>query len=230
MDPQVQASFIPKKSLETSSREGSPFGLLFLVALLFFIASIVAAGGAFLYMQYLNTALASKTKSLALAEGAFDPGTIQELVRIDSRLTQSESLLSKHVAVSGVFNFLSQQTLEQVSFSSFDYTLGDDGTAKISLKGTANSFASVALQSDQFGGNKLLKNVVFSDITLDTSGKVGFSVAADLDASILSYNQSLSSGAAGAVVPVTPAANSASSTSQQGGSGATNTPNAFPTH
>lgn len=192
MDPQVQASFIPKRSLDvSSSREGSPFGLLFLIALLIFIASIVAAGGSFLYTQYLNSALDSKSKSLALAEGAYDPGTIQDLVRIDTRLTQSKTLLAGHAAVSGIFAFLSTQTLENVSFSTFDYTLDAGGTAQITMQGTADSFATVALQSDQFGGNKLLKNVVFSAITIDATGKVAFLVSADLDPSVLSYSNSL---------------------------------------
>ncbi len=228
MDPQVQASFIPKKSLDVSaSRSGGSFGLVFLIALLVFIASLVAAGSAFLYTQYLNTSLASKTKSLALAEGAFDPGTIQELVRIDNRLTQSKTLLAKHVAVSNIFTFLSQQTLEQVSFSNFEYILGEDGIAKISLKGTANSFATVALQSDQFGGNKLLKNVVFSDITVDTSGKVGFAVIADLDPSIVSYSASLGTSATAASTTVVPQTTPAAGTSTSGTATGTNP---FPTH
>ncbi|MGC9602466.1 MAG: hypothetical protein ABSE76_01865 [Minisyncoccia bacterium] len=192
MDPQVQSSFIPKKSLDisTSRSEGS-FGLLFLIALLVFIASLVAAGASFLYTGYLNNAIASKAQSLALAEGAFDPGTIQDLVRLDSRLNQSKTLLANHVAVSGVFALLEAQTLANVSFSNFEFDLNSDGTAKITMTGTANSFSTVALQSDQFGGSKLLKDVVFSGITVNTNGSVGFSVTATVDPSVFSYANSL---------------------------------------
>jgi hypothetical protein len=197
MDPQVQTSFIPKKSLDISaSHSGGSVGLLFLLALLIFIASLVAAGGSFAYTQYLNNAIASKSASLALAEGAYDPGVIQDLLRMDNRLNQSKILLSNHVAVSGIFALLATQTLEQVSFSNFNYTLNPDGTAHITMQGTANSFSTVALQSDQFSGNKLLKNVVFSGITVGASGSIGFSVAADLDPSVTSYSNSLGSSAA----------------------------------
>jgi len=196
MDPQVQASFIPKKSLDiAASRSEGHFGLLFLIAMLVFVASIVAAGGSFLYTQYLNSTIASKSKSLTLAEGAYDPGVIQDLLRLDNRLNQSKTLLANHVAVSQVFSFLSTQTLEQVSFSNFSYTLSSDGTAQINMQGTADSFATVALQSDQFGGNKMLKNVVFSDITVNQDGSVGFSVTADVSASLISYTNSLGSSA-----------------------------------
>jgi hypothetical protein len=212
MDPQVQSSFIPKKSLDISaSRHESSFGLLFLIALFVFITSLVAAGGSFAYTQYLNSQIASKSQSLTLAEGAFDPGTIQDLIRLDSRLTQSKTLLANHVVVSSVFALLSQQTLANVSFSNFDYTLNPDGTAKIDMIGTAGSFATVALQSDQFGGSKLLKNVVFSDITVGANGTIGFSVSADIDPSVLSYANSLGTISA-ASVPMT----SASSTPMVG--------------
>jgi hypothetical protein len=193
MDPQVQSSFIPKQSLDISAtRSGSSFGLVFLIALLVFIASIIAAGGSFAYTQYLNSQISSKSQSLALAEGAFDPGTIQDLVRLDSRLNQSKALLASHVAVLGVFTLLSQQTLANVSFGNFGYDLNPDGTAKITMTGTADSFSTVALQSDQFGGSKLLKDVVFSGITVNTNGSVGFAVTATIDQSVLSYDSSLS--------------------------------------
>jgi hypothetical protein len=202
MDPQVQASFIPKKSLEmTNSRGGGFGGLLVLIALLIFIASLVSAGAAFAYTQYLNNAITSKAKSLTLAEGAYDPGTIQDLVRLDNRLKEAKVLLDKHVAASGVFAFLATQTLPNVSFSSFDYVLGDDGSAKITMQGTADSFSTVALQSDQFGGNKLLKDVIFSSITAAQSGQINFGVSATVDPSVLSYAASL--GANAAPAPVT---------------------------
>ena len=202
MDPQVQTSFIPKKSLDISaSRSGGSIGLLFLIGLFIFIASLVAAAGSFAYTKYLNNAIASKSASLALAEGAYDPGAIQDLLRMDNRLNQSKTLLSSHVAVSGIFALLATQTLEQVSFSNFDYSLDPDGTAKITMQGTADSFSTVALQSDQLSGNKLLKNVVFSGITVDTTGTVGFSVSADIDPSVISYSNSL-----GASTPAAPTA------------------------
>jgi hypothetical protein len=214
MDPQVQASFIPKKSLEMgATRGGGGFGgLVFLVALLFFVASLVAAGAAFAYTQYLNGAIVSKAKSLTLAEGAYDPGTIQDLVRLDSRLTQAKSLLGKHVAASGIFAFLSTQTLANVAFSSFDYALGDDGSAKITMQGAADSFSTVALQSDQFGGNKLLKDVVFTGITADTAGHVNFSVSATVDPDVLSYAASLGESAAVPAATTTTTATTTAST------------------
>lgn len=196
MDPQVQASFIPKKSLDTSARRGAGVGLLFLLSLLIFIASVVAAGSSFLYQQYLNKTLADKKVSLDRAQGAYEPGTIQDLSRMDQRITQAKTLLSKHIAPSAIFAFLSTQTLEKVSFSSFSFTLGSDGSSKLSLAGTADSFSTVALQSDQFGSSKVLKDVVFSGITVDATGGVSFSVSATADPSLISYAATLQQASA----------------------------------
>lgn len=193
MDPQVQASFIPKRSLDTGASRGGGVGLFFLLAVLIFVASLVAAGGAFTYQQYLNKTLADKKVSLDRAQGAYEPGTIQDLARMDQRITQVKTLFGKHTAASAVFAFLSTQTLEKVSFSSFSYALQGDGSAKIDLAGTADSFSTVALQSDQFGGSKVLKDVVFSGITVAGKGAVSFSVSATVSASLILYATSLQS-------------------------------------
>ncbi|MDO8548469.1 MAG: hypothetical protein Q7R71_02240 [bacterium] len=193
MDPQVQASFIPKKSLDMSVSRGSGVGLFFLIALLIFVTSVVAAGGAFLYQQYLNKTLADKKVSLDRAQGAYEPGTIQDLSRMDQRITQAKSLLGKHIAPSALFAFLSNQTLEKVSFSTFSFALQNDGSAKIALSGKADSFSTVALQSDQFGGSKVLKDVIFSGITIGQGGEVDFSVSAAVDPSLILYATALQS-------------------------------------
>ena len=105
-------------------------------------------------------------------------------------------MLNKHIAPSALFSFLSQQTLEKVSFKTFSYAVQTDGSAKITLAGTADSFSTVALQSDQFGSSKVLKDVVFSGIAVATDGSVDFTVSATVDQSLLSYAASLQSAAA----------------------------------
>jgi hypothetical protein len=69
------------------------------------------------------------------------------------------------------------------------------------MQGVADNFSTVALQSDQFDGNKLFKNVDFSGIAADDkTGRVSFGVSATLDPSIFSYASTLGSSA---IVPIT---------------------------
>lgn len=200
MDPQVPTSFIPKKPLVGESRSGGG-GLIMLLAILIFVASLLAGGGVFAYEKYLDKALADKDASLKKAEGAFDTASIVDLSRLDIRLGEAHNLLQSHVAPSGVFTFLSATTLERVQFTSLDLGIDVDGSAKIQLSGVADSFSSLALQSDQFSGAKVLRDVVFSGISNDPTGRVQFSVSASVDPSILSYAKQNSSSVSAANTP-----------------------------
>ncbi len=192
MDPVPQGSFIPKQSLAAASR-GNSLGLFFLLALLIFIMSLVGAGAASAYTYVLNSQIAEKDVQLQKDEGAFNAGTIQDLVRLDQRLTQARTLLQKHVSPSALLFFLSTITLERVQLTSFEFNLASNGGATVSLNGVADSFSGVALQSDQFGASKVLKNVIFSGISVNESGKVTFSVNTTVDPTLILYSRNLQS-------------------------------------
>ncbi len=212
MDNPLQPSFIPKKPLSGPSvrSSGAAFGMFFvLVATLIFVASLFAAGGAFVFKGFLHSSIASKSDTLQKAEAAFDPSTIQDLVRLDARINNAESLLQKHITALSIFNFFAQQTLQNVQFTGFTYELQENGSAQVSLTGISDGFATVALQSDQFGASKVLKNVVFSNIVVNATGRIGFNVKADLDPSLLSYAKNLTAA------PVPPPAAMPNTTPQQ---------------
>jgi len=187
MDPQVSTSFIPKQALNAEKARTGGVGLFLLISILIFVLSIIAAGAAFAYTGLLNQRLAGQKASLDLQKGAFDPATIQDLLRLDSRLQQSRALLTKHVAPSAIFNFLAQNTLVNVQFTSFDYALNTDGSANLQLNGTADSFSTIALQSDALGKSSVLKDVIFSGINIGADNRVSFNVSAVVDPSLLSY-------------------------------------------
>ena len=191
MDPSVQGSFIPKQALTAQARGGG-VGLLLMLTIVVFVISIAAAGAAFGYRYLLQQQIAGKDVSLQHDEGAFDAAAIQDLVRIDSRLSQAKVLLQKHVSPSAIFAFLSTITLERVQFTNFGFKLLPSGGATVSLGGSADSFSSVALQSDQFGASKVLSDVIVSGISVDAqSGKVNFTVDAKVDANLISYAHNL---------------------------------------
>jgi hypothetical protein len=117
---------------------------------------------------------------------------IEDLIRLDNRLNAGRKILERHVAPSAIFAFLSTQTLERVRFTSFDYSAGDSGEALLELTGETDTFSTIALQSDQFGGSKALRDVIFSDIIISAeTGRVTFSVSAKADSSLLSFTNNL---------------------------------------
>lgn len=196
MDPQVPTSFIPKEALTQERARAGGVGIFLLISILIFVLSLVAAGGVFAYAQYLDKGLAGKKADLDRQKGAFDPATIQDLLRLDSRITQAKVLLQKHVAPSGIFLFLGQKTLVNVQFTSFEFSLNADNSASINMDGTADSFATIALQSDALGESSMLKDVIFSNINVSSDGRVAFTVQAKLDPALLLFsNQQLTAPA-----------------------------------
>ena len=189
MDPQVSTSFIPKEALTAERARTGGVGLLFLITMLLFVLSLIAAGGVFAYTQILEKKLEDQKVSLNTQKGAFDPVTIQDLLRLDSRIEQAKLLLNKHVAPSAVFGFLSQNTLVNVQLTGFDYTLNADGTATMQLEGTADSFSTIALQSDALGKSLFLKDVIFSGITVQSNNRISFTVRAIATPTLLSYSK-----------------------------------------
>ncbi len=194
MDAPVQPSFIPRKPVSSPGFEsgGSWLGiLLFFIASLCLVASLLAAGGAFLYQRHLASSIASKSEMLRQAEEAFNPATIQELTRLDSRFRNARSLLQNHVTALGIFDFLSEDTLQTVQFTNFTYEVSSGGVAEVTLVGVADGFPTIALQSDRFGANPELKDVVFSAIVVNTDGHVGFTVRFTVDPTMINYAKKL---------------------------------------
>jgi hypothetical protein len=192
MDPQVATSFIPKQTL-TVERDRGSIGLFMLISLFIFVVSIIAAGAVVAYTQVLNKNLADAKKQLDIQKGAFDPSTIQDLLRLDSRIQQGKQLLGKHLAPSAIFDLLSQNTLQNVQFTSLDYKDDDKGVS-LTMDGIADSFSTLALQSDAFGKSASLKDVIFSKIAIDVLGHVAFTLSATVDPGLISYSKQVAGG------------------------------------
>lgn len=198
MDPQPTSSFIPKKPLAAVPSSGGGMSILVVIGLLFFLVALVGAGGTYLYEKILIQSVKDKEASLTKEQDALGVTTIEDLRRLDNRLVQAKRLLNSHIAPSAIFQYLSTQTLENVQFTSFDYTLQAGGTASLALTGIADSFATVALQSDQFNAaNKTLKDVVFSNVNSDQTGKVVFNTKTNVVPALFLYSKAVTPGAEG---------------------------------
>ena len=196
MDTQVRTSFIPKKAISAASapRRGGGVGILFFIALLVFLASVALAGGSFAYAQYLARSIESKSDQLSRARAAFEPATIQDLLRLEDRLRYSKQVLDAHVAPSVLFKLLSEHTLASVSFNKMEYARTPDGESLLGLSGTTNTYSDIALQSDEIGKARALKDALFSGFSVQDSGRVSFDISAKVDPGFLAYRSALAGG------------------------------------
>lgn len=197
MEPAISTSFIPKRPV--SSEPVAPkvhsraVGLLSLLAAVFVIATVVAFGAVYFYQGQLA---AQRTKSEALInEARKGIGTefLSDMKRLDARIEGVKSLMGGHIVVSPIFDALEETTLRSIQYKSFSYAFVTDSTTKgtlvqVTLTGNAKSYSTIALQSDAFAKNSLIKNPVFSGLTVDEkTSTVNFKLLFTVAPEALSY-------------------------------------------
>lgn len=194
MESNIKASFIPDKLPTTEgkggssrpSSTGSAADILILISVVILAVALALSAGVFLYDSYLDANVQKKSEQLQRAQQAFEPALVQELVRLDLRLQAAGDVLARHLAPSEIFSLLEELTLQSVSYSSFDYSVNEDDTISIRMKGKARNVNGVALQANVFGQHNAISSPIFSDLDLVGDG-VTFSVSAIVNPSSLRY-------------------------------------------
>lgn len=146
----------------------------------------------FVYQSILNNDIDSLAASLDRAKGAFETNLITELQTIDARLLAGGTLLKRHTALSPLFGLLEENTVQTLRYKSFSLKTESDGIYSVSLRGEADDYASIALQSDIFSQNKYIKDYIFSNLTLNQDGRIVFDFNAKINPSLFSYGQIIS--------------------------------------
>ena len=206
METKFSTSFIPKTSLEPVHNSGGkkPLGLFaFLATIIFFISAVVGAG-AFGWDKYLEGKKETMKLDLSKNIKAFEPQTIDQYVRLDNRINAAKELLAKHVAVSYIFDFLQDKSLQSVGFSDFKYNVGPDGVATLNMNGVAKSYNAVAYQSTVFGNERALRGPIFSNLDLDNQGDVVFNFTTAVDPGFIAYTRKANTGARGGEADIVP--------------------------
>lgn len=195
METTTSPSFIPHDA-KTAPRgtQGSGLSeLLVLIAIVLVVASVALAVGVFLYQQYLQSSSTSKLAQLQTAEAAFEPSLIQQLTRLDDRMTSADQILQSHIAPSALFSMLEQTTITTISYQSLTFDATNPEQISIKMSGVADSVNSIALQSDLFSKSGMITSPIFSNIGREQDG-VHFDFSALINPTSLNYLQLLNSG------------------------------------
>ena len=162
-------------------------GLANLVAGILVVLAIVGAIALYFFERYTEAAISSKQQSLTVSREAFEPATIQELARLDTRINSSKELLAGHIAVSNLFNELEKLTLSSVRYSDFEYSVAAPGHVVLTMKGEAASFNAIALQSETFAKSAIITDPIFSNVTVGKNGNITFDFTGVIDTSRMIY-------------------------------------------
>ena len=194
MDQNFQTSFIPKKPMiEERVVSSRPIGLLTIGSIFVFFTVVVATGGLYFYNGVLAKNITDMQSNLKLAQNSFEPSKIVQLQSLDRRLNASNDILSKHIAISPIFNELQSITIKTVSYNKFSYSYDGAAGSKIAVQmsGIAIGYTSVALEENLFSQDKNLIDPVFSNLSLDDKGNVTFDLNFSVDPNFINYEKVL---------------------------------------
>jgi len=179
---QFTTTFIPKKPLATPEPSGSapvsrPVGLLSTISVILFFITLLIAGGVYFWEQYQMKNIVSLQDSVAKIEKTFEPESIARLQKVDKQLKNANTLLKNHTVLVPIFDLLESSTLPQVRFTKIDAAFDDAKGLQIRMTGEADGYPSIAQQSDVLEVNQYLKDILFSNFSLNQKGKISFDLS-----------------------------------------------------
>ncbi|HTH93298.1 MAG TPA: hypothetical protein VL576_02360 [Candidatus Paceibacterota bacterium] len=223
MEPIVSTSFIPKRPVSTdpvassSAHHRGSMGLLSVITIVIVLGTIVAFGGVYLYQQTLVSQKAHLQQQITTAQNGLGTTFVSDMQRLSNRIGSVKTLIDNHVVVSPIFAALQATTLQTVQYRTFTYQFTTDpGTnaklVQVEITGIAKDYNTLALQSDAFAQSTLIKNPVFSNLTVeDKTSLVDFKLVFTVNPSSLSYESFITgkqaanpSQSSGSTTPNTP--------------------------
>lgn len=192
MQPQFQTSFIPKKPVLDSQKNGITIvrstNIFSTLATLIFVITLLASGGLFGYKYYLIKQITEADTALNEARAAFNTGKIQELLDASTRINTVKSLLENHFVVSELLVLLEQLTVKNIHFEDFAYH-NNNSTISVNLTGESVSYNALTQQSDIFKGSDFFQNQNFYDLSLTDKGSIKFKFTANILPELVSYKK-----------------------------------------
>ena len=192
LPPTIPTSFVPKQPVAPSARrQKSGTNLFIIIGGIVAGLAIVAAAGVFGYEWYLKGARDQKLEALTEAQRSVDIDTVEGFIRLKNRLNTAETMLNQHIMLSEFFDALESKTLQTVRFSGLTVTVAEDRSAEIQMEGVARTFNALAAQSASIAAEKRIKRAIFSDITVNENGTVGFSLNATVEPRLITSGEFL---------------------------------------
>ena len=215
MEPKFQTSFIPKKSMAPTAGPGvlrtsgqrHGTSVFMVIAVLIFIISLASVGGVYYWKQYLVSQREKYQAQLAQRKKDFNLELIQQLKDANAQIDTAKQLIANHIAISGLFKFIQDLTVEKVRFLNLDVSAGQAGAVTIGMSGYGADLKTVAFQAfildklERYGLRNIVKNPMLSNPSLDPKGIASFSLTASIDPSNLSYEKQFSESGSATSTP-----------------------------
>lgn len=197
MEPIVSTSFIPKRPVSAEPiapvSSGRTVGILSFITFIIVAGTAASFGGVYFYQKTIDAQKADLQAQITQAQEGLSSTFVADMKRLSQRIEGVKKLIGSHVVVTPIFQALQATTLQSVQYQDFSYELTTDATSKVqtvtvSIKGVARNYSTLALQSDAFAKSTLIRNPVFSGLTVEEkTQRVGFKLTFTVNAEDLSY-------------------------------------------
>ncbi len=187
LSPTIPTSFVPKQPVAPGTRRVTKGGnnIFLYVSFVILVITLLASAGVFFYAQYLTSVENAKAAELVSAQNKVSESAVDDFVRLHDRFIAAKSILDQHIALSQFLTLLGTITAQNITFTSLGINVADDRSAQLTMSGEAVDFNALANESTDFAQQKDITSAIFSGITLNKNGTVGFSVAATLTPAIV---------------------------------------------
>lgn len=185
-------SFIPKKAFNPEPRgRKSGLGFFLVFSALIFISSLGLWLGLVFYSKQIDKSNQELNSSLNKRKASFEISSVAEIINISHKISIAAYLVQKHVASSLIFDFLENFTLNDIGYSSFDYSLSAEEGNIVQLAGAAKSYTDIASQDELLKNNTAVKEISLTDFAADKTGLIRFNAKIKLDPSSINYQSTL---------------------------------------
>lgn len=202
-------SFIPKRGPASHSKRGTGSRRVYIFSIISYVlmfATLLAAGGMFMYTKVLDKQLNEEVAALNTEIGSFSKANMQKVLDFNERLEQASSRLNTSVSMVSIFRALEAATIDTVMIDDLVMQRDKDDKYILTASIYTDSFDSTIFQRGEFQRNQTITSVVLSSVnaaaggaakenveTTGTDPLVTFSATLEIPVSAVPYDPSVQS-------------------------------------
>ncbi|MEE8131879.1 MAG: PilN domain-containing protein [Candidatus Paceibacterota bacterium] len=168
--PQHNQSLLEQELKAEKLPVGLPWRILLLAIIVFSAMVFIYLGMLLGYRPYLNSQIKKVEQEISELNKKIDEGEQKNLTEFYSQLANIQKLFNSHIAASNIFDFLEENTHQDVYFISMDLSIKD---REVKLAGLSSSYKVLAEQLELLRLSHQTEQVFLKDSQLK-EGSVSF--------------------------------------------------------
>ena len=138
--------------------------VFFAVSAVTLAASLAVWGYNYYYSNALSEEIQSLKSELVSLQAGIDTNLIRNLVAISNVLSNGKTLISEHIILSAIFDFLEKNTYPRTAYKNININAGN---SRIDMDVSTENYYTFAQQAREFEANDAVEKLDFGGLSLD---------------------------------------------------------------